>query len=822
MKQIWIAGIITVIGLSSILIGSDGLLTGRVRDTNTHQPLIGVNIIISGTDLGSATDSLGNFMIKDIPVGSYNVNASMIGYKPITRPNVHIVPKRASVANFDLHPTVLEGDDIVVTGNYFEKTKDAVTSNRTIDIEEIRSDPVGVYDIMAMMQALPSVISGNDQSNEVIVRGGMHNENLFVMDYLEIPFPNHFPQQGKGGGPVTMVETDFIERIDFYAGAFPARYGEKLSSVMDVKLREGNRERHLGQLSMNMAGFGGNIEGPLMKDGSYLLSLQRSFLDFVMRGTGLQAIPEYWTSQGKLTFNISPTKKLMYNYLGGIDAVNLENENDPSMRGAENVDYSSKQITSGITYKDLFSKKGFGIVSISSSALILDLNVYELTLNDNDNSYKNDYARNNDIEIENTLRGEIHYSLSNRFNLNTGFSTKLLRLDYDRWFKIRPNYIYGYSFPGDIPSIISRTEFDNIYFNNENTIATPLDTIGIPDTNITNHLLELWKTGGFIHLTYQPTKKLDVLVGGRYDHLSYTNNASFSPRLGLSFHVNQILALNFSGGRYFQFPDNRDLNSNKLGQRSLTSYYADQSAIGIEYFSARDKRITLEIYTKTMGDIVINEILEDSDGRDSINYKKIINAGKGRSKGLELFIQKKYFDNWYGSLAWSHSISEMWDYRDEGKYYNWDYDYGDVINVIGGYKIEYKKYDWYQKYKKTYWSYLFSLLPFSPSDEYEISFKLRYLGGRPYTPKTYDHNIREWYTRSEGDWNTKRYGSYLRFDLMLQQRYYFDQINMVIFYDFLNLFNKDNEWENLYLDDGTIKIAYQYKTIPTAGIVIEF
>ena len=164
----------------------------------------------------------------------------------------------------------------------------------------------------------------------------------------------------------------------------------------------------------------------------------------------------------------------------------------------------------------------------------------------------------------------------------------------------------------------------------------------------------------------------------------------------------------------------------------------------------------------------------------------------------------------------------MWDDRDEGKYYNWDYDYGDVINVIGGYKIEYKKYDWYQKYKKTYWCYLFSLLPFSPSDEYEISFKLRYLGGRPYTPKTYDHNIREWYTSSEGDWNTKRYGSYLRFDLMLQQRYYFDQINMVIFYDFLNLFNKNNEWENIYLDNGTIKIAYQYKTIPTAGVVIEF
>ena len=800
---------------------AEGTLVGRVRDFNTHQPLIGVNIVIGDISLGAATDSLGKFKIKNIPAGSYNISASMIGYKLIMRPNVHIVPKRESIANFYLQPTVLKGEDIVVTGNYFEKTKDAVTSNRTIDIEEIRSDPVGIYDIMAMMQALPSVISGNDQSNEIIVRGGMHNENLFVMDYLEIPFPNHFPQQGTSGGPVTMVDTDFIERIDFYAGAFPARYGEKLSSVMDVQLREGSNQRQLGQLNMNMSGFGGNIEGPIINNGSYLFSLHRSFLDFVMRGTGLQAIPEYWTSQGKINFNISPTKKIMFNYLGGIDAIKLENENDPSLRGAENVDVSTRQFTSGITYKDLFSKKGFGILSLSSSAIILDINVYEIELYD-ENTYKNDYARNNDIEIETTLRGEINYSLLKNLNINTGFSTKQLQLDYDKWFKKRPTYIFGYSLSGNAPSIISREEYDNIYFNNENTIATSLDTIGVADTNIVNHLLKYWKTGGFIHLTYRPTKKFDILIGGRYDHLDYTDNETFSPRLGISFNLKQNLTLNISGGRYFQFPNNNELNTNKLGRNNLTSYFADQVVAGIEYFFDKDKRFTLEFYSKKMSDIIINEILEGSDGRDSINTKKITNNGKGRSNGLELFIQKKYFNNWYGSAAWSHSISQMWDPRGKGKYYSWDYDYRNVINVIGGFKIEYKKYDWYQEYKKLKWSYFFSWLPFAPSDEYEISFKFRYLGGRPYTPKKYDHNIREWYTESNSEWNTNRYGSYIRFDLMLQQRYYFENINMVVFYDFLNVFNRNNDWENIYLDDGTKKMAYQYKTIPIGGIIIEF
>ncbi|MFL2982889.1 MAG: hypothetical protein ACJZ12_00685 [Candidatus Neomarinimicrobiota bacterium] len=296
----------------------------------------------------------------------------------------------------------------------------------------------------------------------------------------------------------------------------------------------------------------------------------------------------------------------------------------------------------------------------------------------------------------------------------------------------------------------------------------------------------------------------------------------FPPRLGFSYNLNSIFAINFSGGRYFQFPNNRDLNSNKLGQSSLSSYFADQSTIGIEYFFGRDKRVTLEFYSKKMGDIVMNEILQDLNGRDSINYNKIINGGRGRSKGIELFIQKKYFNNWYGSLAWSHSLSEMWDARGEGKYYNWDYDYGDVINIIGGYKIDYSKFDWYHNYKNSFLSKLLGWLPISPSDEYEVSFKLRYLGGRPFTPKVYDHNIRKWYTNASTDWNTDRYQSYLRFDLMLQQRYYFNQINMVIFYDFLNLFNIDNEWENIYIDDGTIKKAYQYKTVPIGGVIIEF
>ena len=804
--------------LLEYLFGTTGSLSGHVRDASTHQPLIGVNVIISGTELGAATDMDGNFRVDSAPVGSYNVHVSMIGYEAVTRPNVHVVPQRTTTTNFDLHLTVLKSESVTVTAKYFEQTRDAITSSRTVDIEEIRSDPVGAYDIMAMMQALPSVVSGSDQYNEIIVRGGAPGENLFVMDYLEIPHPNHYPEHGKGGGPVTMVDTDFIERIDFYAGAFPARYGEKLSSVMDVTLRSGNRERHLGEISMNMAGFGANVEGPLADNGSYLFSLKRSFLDFVIVSTGMQAVPQYWSSQGKITYDLSTTKKLMFNYIGGIDAINIEGEDNPSLRGAENVEFDSQQATVGMTYKNLFSKKGFSILSLSKSLVQLNTDVYELA----ENNQRDMYHQRRDLENETTFRSEVNYQIKPGIDVNTGFSIKTINLDYDNWFEPRPTILYGYSLSSAVePDTISEYVFYDTYFQNPATIVTPLDTLGVADTIKTNAIMDYRKMGGFLHVSFQPIRTLEIFVGGRYDHLDFTGKSSASPRFGLSYHFSEMLSLNFSAGRYFQPPFNKYLNSVRGTPSKLKNYYADQAVIGLEYFPAVDTRITLEAFSKEYADMVTYEMLVGSDGRDSLNIYNTINGGSGRSNGIELFIQKKYSKNWYGSLAWSHSIAEGVDPRSD-KYYPWIYDYGDVVNVIGGYKVRYADYNWYRQFRESVWAKSFSWLPFMPSDEFEISFKFRYMGGRPYTPKTYDHRVRDWYVESSQPWNTARYEPYLRFDLMLQQRFYFKRVNMVVFWDFLNIFNIDNPWEYIYLADGTKEMYSQYGTMPIGGVIIEF
>ena len=163
----------------------------------------------------------------------------MIGYRALIKTNVTVSPGRGTEISVKLNPEAIELDAVTVKAkeSYFEKDPEAEVSGRTIDTQEIINTSGGLMDIQRVVQVLPSVISGSDQMNEIIVRGGNYGENLFVMDGIEIPNPNHFAAQGIGGGPISLLRSEFISDVSFIAGAFPAKYGDKASSVMDISLR---------------------------------------------------------------------------------------------------------------------------------------------------------------------------------------------------------------------------------------------------------------------------------------------------------------------------------------------------------------------------------------------------------------------------------------------------------------------------------------------------------------------------------------------------------------------------------------------------------
>jgi len=241
-----------------------GSVFGTITDLTTESPLFGASVNIVDTQKGAMADDDGLYTIDRVSPGTYNIRFSMIGYRTLIKTNVTVSPGRGTEISVSLDQEAIEMGTITVKAkeSYFEKDPEAEVSGRTIDTQEIMILSGGMMDIQRVVQVLPSVVSGSDQMNEIIVRGGNYGENLFVMDGIEIPNPNHFSDQGIGGGPISLLRAEFIRDVSFIAGAFPAKYGDKASSVMDITLRRGNSERILTNLDMGMAGAGVTAEGP--------------------------------------------------------------------------------------------------------------------------------------------------------------------------------------------------------------------------------------------------------------------------------------------------------------------------------------------------------------------------------------------------------------------------------------------------------------------------------------------------------------------------------------------------------------------------------
>lgn len=427
-----------------------GKLTGRVVDKATLQPLEGVNVVVQGTGQGTATDEDGTFVILNLLPGSYNCGFYYLGYKTVLKNNIIINPHRTTTLEIKMEPDILKGETVEVTASYFEKPREAVVSTRTVDFEEIRRDPGSSLDIQRVMQALPAVVSGSDQNNEIIVRGGMPGENLFLMDNIEIPNPNHFGEQGTGGGPINMLNTFMVRKVDFYAGAFSAKYGDKASSVMDISLRNGSRERHQGEFEMGMAGAGMLLEGPLPgSSGSYILSARKSFLDLIISSTGLTAVPKYYNLQGKTTLKLNASNTLMINGIYGNDKIHIREEGTGGYsRGAENVDYSGDQYAFGATLQTFWSKTMYSLTTISTVKNNWNVDVYR-------NPGKEIYFQNHSTEAEHTVKTDFTYQANRGVQLNWGTSVKAV--DFHRRMEAEPDTIFWYTPPGSEPDSIFRT-----------------------------------------------------------------------------------------------------------------------------------------------------------------------------------------------------------------------------------------------------------------------------------------------------------------------------------------------------------------------------
>ena len=773
-----------------------GELYGYVVDKGTHQPVPGANVLVEGLRMGASTDIAGAFRIERVPVGSHNLRFMMIGYETLVKANVVVNPGRGTRVEAALQETALEMEEIRVRASYFEKARDAVVTTRTMDFEEIRQDPGSSEDIQRVMQALPAVVSGSDQENEIIVRGGVPGENLFLMDTIEIPNPNHFGYQGAGGGPINMLNSHSVREVSFMAGAFPAKYGDKVSSVMDISLREGSRKGMEGEFDLGMAGAGGLFEGPLAGGkGSYLLSARKSFLDLIISSTGLTAVPHYYNLQGKVVYDIDSDNKLLVNAIYGDDEITIEEEEEEEAtgysRGAENVRARSHQYAAGATLRSLWSR-GFSDLMVSRALNYWDTFVYDAS--------GDPVHTNLSTEAENTVKFDGVIQFSKAHEIGAGMSYKHVDVDHRIWSDGDTLFVW------DVP--------DSASFR----MDTVRDIFQVYPAWTDSQDVRSNKVAAYMQYKWRPVSRITLNAGLRYDRFAYTDHAHVSPRVGVSCALTPNTTLNVAYGDHYQSPSYIELTSHPKN-KTLEHKHTRQYVLGLEHLFREDTKGTVEVYYKEYSDVPTPRAWTTPDPFDSFQGE-LLNEGEGDARGIEFFLQRKMSGNFQGTLSYSYSRSRAIDPRVE-EYYDWDYDYRNVFTAISSYRWKLMHRRWYQRLQEKLWYKIFAwLIPLA--DETVVSFRWRYLGGRPYTERAYHREWHTWITEAGQRLNTQRYPVYHRLDLRLDRRFMFGGWNMVTYFDLQNVYNRDNIWGYQYEEDGETEDILQFKVFPIGGLAIEF
>ncbi|MBN1620763.1 TonB-dependent receptor [candidate division WOR-3 bacterium] len=766
-------------------------ITGKIIDIHTHQPVIGANVTVYDLDGKLITGVIagvdGIYQLEGLSPGNYNLRAMRMGYKTLVKNSITVRPNIPTYIDFELEEELLHMEGITVRPKFFEKPEDAVVSTRSMDFEEIISQPGGVYDVQRAVQALPAVVSGSDQNNEIIVRGGNYGENLFLVDNVEMLNPNHFGWQGTGGGPVSVINTDFIRSLDFMAGVFPARYGDKASSVLDITLREGVRDKFHYKFDLGMAGAGGTLEGHVGR-GSFLVSAHRSYLSLIASSFGLTAVPHYYNIHFKAVYDLSYTRKISLLGIYGKDWIKIESsqeEDEEIYDDIKNISATSDQYTVGVNLKSLYS---LGYYNLTFSRTFSTWN------HDIIDTLDNKYLLNNSEEGENTVKFDLNLNFARHTKLSFGVFIKNVTFHYKTW--ARPDTLFIYDSLGNI---IDTTNY-----------ITVIDIDEKADT---------WKYGGYAHLRHNAGTFLTLGLGLRYDKFEYTGFDCLSPRLSLSFHLAPGTDLNAALGMHFQSPQWFELAFDPENH-FLKSKYTETIVVGIEHLFADDVKATIEGYYKHYRDVPIDRSSTTPDPNDWDGV--FVNEGEGYAKGIEFFLQKKVMKNFWGTVSYSYSVARAYDPRDKNEEYSWDFDYGNVFTAIAGYRKEFFRENWYKKFSGSIFYKFIAFLPFVPSDVSEYSFKYRYLGGKPYTPVTYHFEWRRWVTDPDQPYNSARVEPYQRFDVLFSNRWYFKSWNLVSYFEVENLFNHPNVWEYYYAEDGEVETVYQMGRMIVGGVIFEF
>ncbi len=244
-----------------------GAIKGRVLDQATKQPLVGVNVFIVGTTQGTSSTSAGEFAITDVKEDVYKLRFSLVGYRIQLRTDVRVVRNKATYIETEMVEDAVQADEVVVNAGSFELDKQAPVSKYTYTREEINRSPGAAGDLMRAIETLPGVSSSGGEFSAFSVRGASPRDNIVLVDNIPVDRISHFDggvneEQEALGGRFSVFAPNLIEEAQFQAGGFPARFGGKHAALVNMKMKQGNRDNFTMNGTYDLLGWEFNYDGP--------------------------------------------------------------------------------------------------------------------------------------------------------------------------------------------------------------------------------------------------------------------------------------------------------------------------------------------------------------------------------------------------------------------------------------------------------------------------------------------------------------------------------------------------------------------------------
>ncbi len=759
--------------VSLSLAQGQNILRGTVLDAETETPIIGAEVILLNSEpvVGDVTDLDGKFRFTNVPLGRVNIQATYLGYKPVILKNLQVVKGKQTVLRILLEEKVQTLHAVVVTARQ-DKTKVsnemAMVSARSFTIEETEKYAGSLGDPSRMAANFAGVSSVADQRNDIIIRGNAPTGLLWRMEGIDIPNPNHFGSSGSTGGPVSMLNNNVLANSAFYTGAFPAQYGNALSGVFDLKMRNGNNEKHefLGQIGFN--GFELGAEGPFSKKkrASYLINARYSTLEVLQKlkldlGTGA-AIPQYKDLVFKLNIPIGKYDRFSVFGIGGLSYIELLDSrgDDASLGfGSTDIRFGSDMGVSAANYTHYFNthtrlKLQF---SVLGSRITTTLDSLDKERQPSFRAYQSALK-----ETRYNAGLSLHKSFNSRNHIVTGMNVKRIHLNYRDSLWLDKQYIHQFN--------ISRSV----------------------------HLVQAY--GQYRHRFSDALS----LTGGWYgQYLDFNGDWSIEPRAGMKWHTTAHQIFSLGAGLHSQMQIlGFYFAKNKAGEetnKKLKMTKAAHLVASYDWNIHSDFRIKLESYYQYLYHIPVTDqqvefsLVNIGDDYNAFAYDNMLNKGTGRNYGLELTVEKFLNKGYYflSTISLFESKYKGYDNIERNTKFNGNF----VVNLLGGYEFN-----------------------IAPLGTIAVDLKTVYAGGKRYIPIDVAQSQAQ--HREVLDWNRAyedRLDDYFRINARISYRLNSKNKNFSQEWalDILNLTNHDNiytrRWDAI---TNSIRTDYQQKFFP--------